>query len=434
MAMALEGIKVIDVSQVVAVPIAARHLADFGAEVIHIEHPVRGDFWRSYQSGVGGFTSVASDVNYNWESLNRNKRSLSLDLSSKKGQEIIYKLLEKADVFVTNLRLWEQEKYGLQYEVLKKINPRLIHGTVTGYGKKGPDKNAPAFDVTAAWYRAGIHYMLSPIAGAGFRSGFVDSVAGVSLFAGVMTALYVRDRTGVGQEVELSLFNTGIYQLTYDMSGALVTGRDFKDPVPGAIIDEALQKRREALEAQAQKAIAELVQFNNEQVMNPLSLTYVTKDARIISLTVLQPDLYWSRVCRALGRQDIEHDPRFVSHERRLENHAALYHIVRDAIATKTLAEWKVILNQEAIPFAPQQKLSEVINDPQARANDYFVPFDHPTYGRIEVLANHIRMSETTATIRLPAPEFSQHTEEILLELGYDWEDIAQLKQQGIIA
>jgi crotonobetainyl-CoA:carnitine CoA-transferase CaiB-like acyl-CoA transferase len=130
----------------------------------------------------------------------------------------------------------------------------------------------------------------------------------------------------------------------------------------------------------------------------------------------------------------LEHDPRFASHELRTENRLALYEIVKRISLSKTLEEWKQCLSEAGIPFAPRQKLSEVINDPQAKANDYFVPFDHPTYGRIEVITNPIHLSETPATIRIPAPEFSQHTEEILLALGYTWADIAQFKEQGVIA
>ena len=140
---ALEGIRVIDVSQVVAVPMGARHLGDFGADVIHIEHPQRGDFWRSHQAGHGGGNGVPSTVNYNWEAFNRNKKSVTLDLSTEGGREIIYKLVEKADVFVTNLRMFERERYALEYETLSRLNPKLIYGSITGLGKKGPERNLP---------------------------------------------------------------------------------------------------------------------------------------------------------------------------------------------------------------------------------------------------------------------------------------------------
>ena len=435
MTLALEGIKVLDVAQVVAVPMGARHLADFGAEVIKVEPPV-GDSWRGVLTGAGANSSVASDIDYNWETYNRNKKSLALDLSQRDGQKILYKLVERADVIVTNLRLWEREKFRVDYDILRQINPRLIYGSITGYGKKGPDKDAPAYDTTAAWFRAGIPHMLSytGMPGVGFRPAFVDVMAGVALFAGIMTSLYVREKTGVGQEVELSLFNMGIYHLSFDIAGALVTGKDIKDPIPPSNEEEAqLLKRRQELEAEAQVAVDRLFDFHRENMPNPLGMPYKTKDGRIVHLNVLQPDRYWSRMCQVLERPDLEHDPRFESHEPRTENHAALYRIMKEAFQNRTLEEWRQRLSEAAIPHAPRQKLSEVISDPQAEANDYFPDFDHPTYGRIKVVANPIRLSETPSSIRLPAPEFSQHTEEILLELGYSWENIAQFKERGII-
>jgi crotonobetainyl-CoA:carnitine CoA-transferase CaiB-like acyl-CoA transferase len=210
---------------------------------------------------------------------------------------------------------------------------------------------------------------------------------------------------------------------------------DFKDFIPEQLLqDEELLKRRDELMAHAEAAIDNLRKFFQQHAPNPLVLDYKTKDEKIIHMNVLQPDRYWSRVCQAINRPDLENDPRFNSYESRIENHLDLYNILREFFGSKALDELKPPLNKLGIPFAPQQKLSEVINDPQARANDYFVPFSHPAYGRIEVVANPIGLSETPATLRMPAPEFSQHTEEVLLEIGYNWDDIAQLKQQGVIA
>lgn len=437
MKMVLEGIKVIDISQVVAVPVAARHLADFGADVIHIENPKTGDSWRGYLAGMGGMSSAA-DIDSNWEAWNRNKKSMALDLASQRGQEIVYKLVEKADVLVTNLRIWEKEKYGLEYETLKKINPRLIYGTITGYGKQGPDKNLPAYDTTALLLRAGVVHSVTPpgVSAIGFRAGFGDTVAGMSLFAGVMTALYHRERTGVGQEVELSLFHTGIYQLSFDVSDTLVTGRDFKDPsLQPMFADEARMKRRQEILARIETAYTELRELNKEFITNPLAMAYRTKDNRIIHLNILQPDRYWGKVCQAvLGQPELEEDPRFNTQEARRLNNVVLYDMMKQAMLNRTLQEWNPILSRAQLPFAPLQTLTEVVKDPQARANDCFVTMNHPSKGKFEVIASPLNLSETPASYRFTAPEFSQHTEEILLELGYSWDDIARLKEKGVIA
>ena len=329
---ALQGIKVIDISQVIAVPIAARNLADFGAEVIHVEHPRRGDLWRSYLSDVGGTSSVPSDINYVWETYNRNKKSLTLDLSTDEGREVVYKLVEQADVLVTNLRVWEREKFKLEYETLRKINPRLIYGSITRLGTKGPERNSPAYDQTVHWYRSGVTHVLTPLgaSGIGFRAGFGDTVAGMSLFAGIVTALYAREKTGVGQEVELSLFDTGIYQLSHDVAGALATGIDFKD-LPSRLLDEDDPRLHKLIELfqESVKAFDRATEFLKENIPNPLATSYKTKDDRIVYLNILTPDTYWTKICRALRKPELETDPRFIDHEVRIENHFELYHIVK---------------------------------------------------------------------------------------------------------
>jgi len=412
MASALEGIKVIDVSQVAAVPMAARYLADFGADVVHVEHPVAGDFFRSIQLGMSSTTGVQSDINYIWENYNRNKRSLTLDLSTEQGQEVLYKLAAKADVFLTNMRPFEMEKYRLKYENLSNINPGIIYGGLTGYGKNGPEKDTPAYDHTGYWARSGIPHRLASLtlpAAPGtpppaFIPSFGDHMAGMSLACGVMTALFMRERTGIGQEIDVSLFHSGVYQLSYDLSGALVTGQD------------------------CQRMTC------REDARSPLVTLYLTADNRWILLSGIRPDRYWSRFCRAIEREDLEHDPRFASVEAMTENSVTLLYILEEVFKGRTLDEWRPCLNAAGLPWSPIQSFPEVINDPQARANGFFVSYEHPAYGRIEGVANPVKMSKNPEVVRMPAPEFGQHTEEILLETGYNWEDIGRLKEQGVIA
>ncbi len=411
MALALEGIKVVDVSQVAAVPMATQHLADFGAGVIHVEHPVRGDYMRELQFAFSNpVPAVASDINYVWENYNRNKRDITLDLTQEDGQKVVRTLAEKADVFVSNLRPFELERYDLEYDNLSRLNPKLIYGNLTGYGRKGPDKDGPAYDNVAHWARGGVAYRMTPptMRPTNGVGAFGDNVGGMALFAGVMTALYVRERTGIGQEIDISLYQIAFHQLALEISGTLIHGRDFPE--------EALLMLKDA----------------GEGAVNPLAITYKTRDERWFLLHILQQDRYWSRFCKAIGREDLEHDPRFESFEPRRENRVALFHILEEVFLGKTMDEWKSRL--AGIPAAPVQNYREIVADPQARANDFCVPFEHPTHGRIEVMANPIKLSKTPATIRTPAPEFGEHTEEVLLEYGYTWEDIARFKEQHVIA
>ena len=435
MVMALEGIKVIDVSQVAAVPMCARHLADFGADVIHVENAKTGDSWRNLQAGAGdGPAGVPSDIPYNWEAFNRNKKGVAIDLSMEEGREIIYKLVKNADVFVTNLRLSERTKLGMEYEMLNGLNPLLIYGSVTGHGMKGPDNDMPAYDTTVYWARSGINHMLTipGMSGPAPRAAFGDNVAGLGLAFGLTAALYARDRIGTGQEVDISLLHTGLYQLTFDMASALTTGQDeqeYRNQVFEGTEEELKQLNK--LKAESQAALKRLGDFYRERLPNPMGNSYETKDGRVIRFNALQADRYWGAFCTLLGREDLEHDTKFATMDDRFENRKELYHIFKEAFLTKTLAKWMPLISN--LPASPIQTLVDVLDDPQAKANNFFLPYDHPNYGRIKIMASPMNRSKTPATIRLPAPEFSQHTEEVLLEAGYSWEEIAELKDTGVI-
>jgi len=412
MVLALEGIKVIETASGMAGPMAGRLLGDWGADVIHIEHPIRGDMGRDARRLLGTLYAKAtsgrripSDINYSIENHNCNKRSMTLDLSLEQGCHIIYRLLEKADVLLMNYRPRELKKFHLEYEALSRVNPGLIYANVTGYGRQGPDQDLPGYDFNAFWARTGIlRVLLTPdMIPPTTPMALGDRVAALAFACGIMTALFVRERTGVGQEVDVSLFNTGVFVNANDIGGALVTGEDRQN-------------------------------VNREDLANVLLGSYKTKDGRWLRIAINQPDRYWSRVCQAIERGELEHDPRFESFTSRIENHLALFNILEETFLTRTLDEWKVRLTSAGLPWAPVASLPEVISDPQARANDFFAAYEHPTHGPIEIVANPMHLSKTPASVRMPAPEFGQHTEEILLEYGYTWGDIAQFKEQGVIA
>ena len=426
MDMAFDGIKVIDCSQVAAVPIGARILGDFGADVIHVENPTTGDYWRVFKDATaeqGG--ACPSDFDYNWENYNRNKRSCTVDLSKESGRAIIHKMVKEADVFLSNLRDFEVERFEVDYETLNKINPRIIWGNVNGYGKVGPDKGLPAYDATAYWARSGFPYVMSQpgIPVYGYRPAIGDNVVGMSLAFGVTQALYVREKTGVGQEIDISLFHTGLYQNGFDVSGALITGLDFAD---------WREQPPQEMQDQALMAVAQIMGFYSAKMNSPITGGYITKDSRTLVFVILQPDRYWVRFCNAVGRPDLAENPKYQTIEGRAEDVVELRQIFSEIFMSKTYDEWHPLL--EGIPYAPNQSLKEIINDPQAIASGCFVEYDHPTQGRIKQIANPVIMSKTPANVRMPAPEFGQHTEEVLLEYGFSWEDIARFKDDGAIA
>jgi len=426
MNMALEGIKVIDCAQVAAVPMAARILGDFGADVIHIENPTTGDYWRSfkdvYASQGGG---CPSDFDYNWENYNRNKRSLTLDLYSESGREIVHSMVKQADVFLSNLRDFELARFEVDYQTLEKVNPRIVWGNVNGYGKEGPDKDLPAYDATAYWSRGGFPYIMSVpgIPVSGYRPAIGDNVVGMSLAFGVMQALYVREKTGVGQDVSVSLLHTGIFQNGFDVSGALITGldpADWREQPPAELVQQSTM------------AIAQVMAFYGAKGNNPLTGIYLTRDSQALVFVILKPDRYWPKFCRAIGREDLTQNPRYDTMEGRAEHVAELRQLFTEVFLSKTYDEWHPLL--EGIPYAPNQSLKDLVNDPQARASGCFVSYDHPERGRIEQIANPVIMGKTPSNVRRPAPEFGQHTEEVLIEFGYSWEDIARFKEESVIA
>ena len=397
-AMALEGIKVIEVAQWVAAPGAGALLADWGADVVHIEHPVRGDAMRGLTS-AGGMS-----IDWLFELDNRNKRSATLDISKKEGQAVLHRLLEESDVFITSLRPGELERYELTYTVLSRLNPRLIYASLTGYGRNGPDCEKRGYDVTAFWARSGFMASLrEPDSPPVFpRGGLGDHTNSIALACGISTALYAREKTGFGQEVDVSLYNTGVWVLSIDVSSALATGEY-----------PPLRKK------------ADIPAMTN---------AYITQDDKWIYFSHLQQDQYWSAFCRALELEHIENDERFNNIQSRIAHNNDLVPIVEEAMVKKTMDQWKPILDSYELIWAPAQDASDVAKDEQAWENNFFAVVEHPTKGKAKLVANPIKLSKMPPSIRTTAPELGQHTEEVLLENGYSWDDISHLKEIGIIA
>ncbi len=396
----LEGIRVIQTARILAGPMAGRLLADWGADVITVEPVIDARRGRAILPRQTETYQMASTQN-----LNRNKRSIALDLSREGGREILLKIAGKTDVLLSNFRPREIEKFRLDYETMSRLNPGLIYANITSYGKKGPDRDLPAYGLLAA-LRAGFGHLLDmpgadPVV---MPRDLPDLLTGLCIAYGITLALLIRERSGLGQEVDTSLFHAMVWSVSSEIGNALAGGRNVPYQTP------------------------------RKEVINPLTNFYRTKDGRWVRLSLTPSEPFWPGFCRALGREDIEHDPRFESNKSREKNHVALFHLLEKLFLSKSLDEWTVRLNDAKVLWAPVFNLQETIADPQARANDFFVPIDHPAHGRMEVVTNPVTLGKTPQTIKTPAPEPGQHTAEVLLEYGYTADEITRFREQKIIS
>jgi crotonobetainyl-CoA:carnitine CoA-transferase CaiB-like acyl-CoA transferase len=404
MTKALEGIKVVEIGGAVAVPIAGMLMGSWGAEVIHVEPPEHGDMQRVAGQRLSAWTQY-SEINYLWEHVDRNKKSIGVNLASPEGQQIIQKLCADADVFLNNLRPYEMGKFNLTYEILSAVNPKLIYANLTGYGLKGPEKNAGGFDSVAFWARSGVMEMMHDpdTAPNVSRAAYGDSITSLSLLAGVMTALLTRERTGIGQQVEVSLYNTAAWILGFDIAGCLVTGKD------------AVRPQRKSM-------------------ANPIRNHYPTRDNRWIMLGMTNAQTYWPEFCKAINRQELENDPKYATFSAREKNAAELIKLIEEIFLTKTYAEWMEILGKFKLVWSPVVTPLEVTHDEQAIANDFFGEMEIAGHDKIKVLNNPIRLSKTPADIQCRAPELGEHTSGLLAKLGYGPEEVLRMKEAGTIS
>jgi crotonobetainyl-CoA:carnitine CoA-transferase CaiB-like acyl-CoA transferase len=401
MAGALDGVKVVELTMFQQGPVAGTKLGDLGADVIKVE-PLTGDPARGFMRIIGTMVGLKGR-NYYFENHNRNKRSISLDLKTEKGMEAFLKLIDGADVFVTNLSIGAPQKMGIGPDELLKRNPRLIYAQASGWGRKGPDANELSFDYTGIG-RSGLMMSCGERGSppAQILPGLGDELGGMVCAWAVCAALYVREKTGKGQVVDTSLMGSLMCMESLVLSAPAILGQEFPREV-------------------------------RVEAGNPLYNHYKAKDDKWFILAHLQPDRYWPNVCRALGNPELEHDPRFNSIEARGKNRKELITLMDKTFATKSREEWFKIFKKESLIYTPIQTPAEVVNDPQASANNYVISFDHPVLGKTRMVGFPWDFSQTPASVRREAPEFGQHTEEILLELGYGWEDIARMKEDKVI-
>ena len=399
---ALDGIRVIDLSVWFQGPVAAQHLADFGAEVIHVERPQGGDLAR----GVRTIKAVpVGDWNQYFLVINRNKKSLAVDLKNPAGREILHRLVRESDVFLSNMADDNLAKWQLTYEELREINPRLIYAIASGYGRYG-QMTKPSFDMTVQAL-TGIMTRLGepgePPIYVGMGSG--DAIGGLMAAMGVLLALHHRKRTGKGQLINASLYGAQLFLAAPTLQAFLATGSE---------------------------------QFSRQQsrtaAPNPLWNTYETKD-KWVFLCLRNDDANWSRLCQSLDDRDLVNDPRFKTADGRTRHGADLIKLLDDALKQRTAEAWMKRWQQLGIVASPINNLADVAQDPQAWENDYFVEtYCEEVQRDVTVRGLPIGLSKTPGSVRSLGPELGQHTEEILVDtLGYSWDQIGEFKAQGVI-
>ncbi len=385
-------------------PVAGAILGDLGADVIKIEPPT-GDSARGLSTVLGTHPALPGGRHALFEAWNRNKRGIALNLERPRAREIVYRLVKQSDVFLTNYRSQRAMQFGLDYETLRKQNPRIIYAFASGFGSRGPDREMPSYDLVAA-ARSGVmtgcgqpdQGEVVPLVG-----GYVDQCGGVMLAFGVVAALLARERLGIGQKIDASLLGTQLHLQYSSLTELLLTGMPY-------------QKR------------------GRNEATNPVYSWYRCRDGAYIMVGLLTPDQYWSRFCQALGLTHIEKDPRFADMGSREIHNVELIKILDALFITRTCREWEDLFREADLPASKVTTLPEAAGDPQVLANDYVVDFAHPEMGNIKMPGFPIQFSETPSSIRMPAPNFAQHNEEVLIErCGYTWEDIESLREEGAI-
>ncbi|MDI9479591.1 MAG: CaiB/BaiF CoA transferase family protein [Syntrophomonadaceae bacterium] len=391
---ALEGVKVLDLTQAYSGPFCTMHLADHGAEVIKLERPGMGD-----QSRTWG--PIVNDYSGYYTNLNRNKKGITLDLRSQAGKEIFLDLVEKVDVVCENFKVGTMERLGLGYEVLKQRNPKLIYASISGFGLTGPLSKLPAYDIVAQ-AMSGLMSVTglpeNPPTKVGPSVG--DNYTGTYLALGVCMALFHRERTGEGQRLDVAMVDTLFsilenYVVEYTIAGNVPTRTGNADP-----------------------GIAPFDSFT-------------TKDGMIVM--GVGTNAMWAKLCDLMGRPDLVDDPRFVTNDDRCKNYFPdLKDTVENYTRSLTSKELEVIMHEAGIPFGYINTVAETANHPQTQHREMLVEVDDPVLGRIKIQGVPIKLHSTPGSVEHSAPTLGQHTEEILASLGKTKDEIEALKEAAL--
>jgi crotonobetainyl-CoA:carnitine CoA-transferase CaiB-like acyl-CoA transferase len=401
----LQGVRVLEVAEHTFVPAASALLADWGAEVIKIEHVERGDAMRGLAST--GLALIPNDVHVLLEHSNRGKQSLGLDLTSAEGLQILYKLAGTADVFLTNKLPSVRSKLKIGVDEIRSQNPSIVYVRGTGQGERGPDADKGSYDALAFWARAGVatgarrpEYDLIPVPPA---PGFGDSIGAMTIAGGILGALFHRERTGEASIVDVSLLGVGMWAMGQAIALSLALGVPWAPPPA------------------------------DRMSSNPLSRTYETEDGRFLAFTCLQAGKYWPPICEVIGRPELATDPRFADHASLMENGADAVAILTDVFASATLEAWRDRLSSFSGQWAVVQDTLEAVVDPQTIANGYMQECRTASGTPFQLVAAPVQFDEEPS-VPTRAPEFNEHGDSILAGLGLDEDAIIDLKVRGVVA
>jgi crotonobetainyl-CoA:carnitine CoA-transferase CaiB-like acyl-CoA transferase len=399
----MKGVRVLEVAQFWFVPSASAVLADWGADVIKIEHPVRGDGQRGLASS--GVSVAAGGVDFLVQQPNRGKRSVGLDIAHPEGRELLYRLAETADVFLTNFLPEARRRLEIDVEAIRARNPRIIYVRGHGQGARGPEAEHGGYDATSFWTRGGVaaSLMMPEATEPPFqRAAFGDGIGGMTIAGGISAALFHRERTGEVEIVDVSLLGTAAWVMAPDVVSSKLIGQPQLPFAP------------------------------RPSRPSPTVNYYKTKDERWLILVHLQPDRYWPDFCRRIGRPELAIDPRFAAMSVRAKNAVACIAELDAVFATRTLEEWRRAFDGMEGPWAVMQTPRELHDDPQVAANGYVQEVDGGARGRFPLVTNPVQFGETAPVLRR-GPEMGEHTDEVLAELGLTTEELLRHKAEGVI-
>jgi crotonobetainyl-CoA:carnitine CoA-transferase CaiB-like acyl-CoA transferase len=388
---ALQGIRVIELASYVTGPFASVLLADLGAEVIKVEQPGQGDPFRGWGEKLYSATFC---------SLNRNKRSLTLDFRHDEGREILVKLIAGSDVLIENFRPGTLDKRGLGYDSLRESNPKLVYCSISGFGHKGPYRDLPGYDTVGQALSGLLSLLTDPGDPKCMGISFSDHLTGMYACYGILGALMHRMMTGQGQRVETSLLRASVSFISENAARYFETG----------VVPRRANRTRTAG-----------------------VFAFVDREDLPFVIHLSSPEKFWLGLLEVVGKKEWAEDPRFGSRKDRIENHDLLSELLQEIFRSRKREEWLKKLKDKDVPCAPLNSLEEVFSDPQVREYGFPVELEHPQKGRLRLVGSGIELSRTPPRIENPPPALGEHTSEILEALGYDPDSIAGLKESKVI-